>query len=148
MCDDVPYTALASADSVVYMITWTPATVNRVCEAIAPEVTNNTTAFSAQMFFVQSGGFLFAVLFVASRQWEDGDRRGSQRALLGGRDDSGDEDRGVWFSRGVTHATGETGPGGRTSSYGSSVRRGLPQPVTHGGSGDVSQTPSVGDRVL
>ena len=131
------------------MITWTPATVNRVCEAIAPRITNNTTAFSAQMFFVQSGGFLFALLFVGSRQWQQGVRRGSDQGLLEGRGSSGgDTEHGVWFSRGVTHATGDEG--GRTSSYGSSVhtRHGLPLPITHGNSGGVSQTPSVGDGVL
>ena len=54
------------------MISWTPASVNRIIESTSSAVADNTASFACQLFFVQFGGFMFACLFFGGKQWAHG----------------------------------------------------------------------------
>lgn len=51
-------------DPLIYIVTWTPSTVNRILERFNMALVDNSTAFAAQLFSIQTGGFLFFMLFL------------------------------------------------------------------------------------
>ena len=66
------------------MISWTPASVNRIIESTSSAVADNTASFACQLFFVQFGGFMFACLFFGGKQWAHGSGTGAEQGARGG----------------------------------------------------------------